>query len=87
MCFVSYNVANTVVIVQISQRLPELESLREKKCVVSYEDSLTINGTKHSTIQKAAGLSKSEDFINEVLDDAASVMNLTGKERQERNLR
>ncbi|GFU98118.1 hypothetical protein TNCV_1491401 [Trichonephila clavipes] len=32
---------------------------------------------------RAVGLSKSEDVINEVLDDAASVMNLTEKERKE----
>ncbi|GFW71145.1 hypothetical protein TNCV_91881 [Trichonephila clavipes] len=35
---------------------------------------------------RAAGLSKSEDFINEVLDDTASLMNLTEEERQERIL-
>ncbi|GFS51502.1 uncharacterized protein TNCV_549471 [Trichonephila clavipes] len=32
---------------------------------------------------RAAGLSKSEDFINEVLDDAVSVRNLTEEEPQE----
>ncbi|GFW15471.1 hypothetical protein TNCV_4656111 [Trichonephila clavipes] len=71
---------------KISQRLPGLELLPEKKGVVSYEDLLTINRTKYSTFQKAAGLLKSEDFINEVLDDAASVINLTEEERQERIL-
>ncbi|GFX63282.1 hypothetical protein TNCV_3896071 [Trichonephila clavipes] len=35
---------------------------------------------------RAAGLSNSEDFINEVLDDAASVMNLTEEEYLERIL-
>ncbi|GFT14703.1 transposable element Tcb2 transposase [Trichonephila clavipes] len=33
---------------------------------------------------EAVGLSESEDLINEVLDDAPSVMNLTEEERQER---
>ncbi|GFX69245.1 hypothetical protein TNCV_3564211 [Trichonephila clavipes] len=36
---------------------------------------------------KVSGLSKSEDFINELLDDTASVINLTEEERQERILR
>ncbi|GFW47722.1 hypothetical protein TNCV_2829121 [Trichonephila clavipes] len=76
---------------KISQRLPGLETLREKKSVVSFEDLLSINGTKYSAFQeaaRAAGLSKSEDFfINEVLNDAVSVMNLNEEERQERILR
>ncbi|GFT19276.1 uncharacterized protein TNCV_303781 [Trichonephila clavipes] len=54
-----------------SQRLSGLESLCDKKGVVSYEDLLIINGTKYSVFREAAGLEKSEDFINEVLDDAA----------------
>ncbi|GFV79819.1 hypothetical protein TNCV_1726441 [Trichonephila clavipes] len=49
MCFVSENVADMVALINycklsqetISQRLPELESLREKKSVVSYEDRIT----------------------------------------------
>ncbi|GFX22083.1 hypothetical protein TNCV_3054391 [Trichonephila clavipes] len=60
-------------------------NLCEKKGVVSYEYLLTIKGTKYSTFQeaeRAAGLSKSDDFINEVLDDAASVINITEKKRQ-----
>ncbi|GFW75378.1 hypothetical protein TNCV_4190321 [Trichonephila clavipes] len=60
-----------------------------KKSVVSYEDSLKINRSKYSAFQEAAratGLLKSEDFINEVLDDAASVINLTDEERLERIL-
>ncbi|GFW17649.1 hypothetical protein TNCV_2652061 [Trichonephila clavipes] len=75
---------------KISQRLPGLESLREKKSVVSYDYLLTINGTKCSSLQegaRAAGLSKSKDFIKEVLIDAASAMNLIEEERQERILR
>ncbi|GFT58433.1 hypothetical protein TNCV_2119281 [Trichonephila clavipes] len=54
---------------------------------MSPEDLLPIKGTKYSIFQeaaRAAGLSKSEDFVNEVLDDVASVMNLTEKERKER---
>ncbi|GFW30999.1 hypothetical protein TNCV_2940991 [Trichonephila clavipes] len=88
--FVSYNVVNTVGIVhycklseKVSQRLPRIESLREKKRVVSHEDLLTINGSKCSTFQVAArvaGLSKSQNFINEVLNDAALVINLTEEE-------
>ncbi|GFX96678.1 hypothetical protein TNCV_244651 [Trichonephila clavipes] len=35
---------------------------------------------------RAAGLSKAEIFIHEVLDDAASVMNITEKEHQEQIL-
>ncbi|GFX29533.1 mariner Mos1 transposase [Trichonephila clavipes] len=69
---------------KISQRLPELESLREKKGFVSYED-LTINGTNYTTFQEAArgaGLPISGDFIDEELDDAASVMNLTEEKLQ-----
>ncbi|GFV17270.1 hypothetical protein TNCV_5103331 [Trichonephila clavipes] len=65
-----------------------MESLREKKGGVSYEELLTISGTKYSAFQeavRAAGSSKSEDFINEVLDDAASMINLTEEEREERN--
>ncbi|GFU96288.1 hypothetical protein TNCV_88651 [Trichonephila clavipes] len=46
----------------------------------------TINGAKYSTFQGIAGLPKSEDFINEVADDAVSGMNLTVEERQERIL-
>ncbi|GFT80698.1 hypothetical protein TNCV_127421 [Trichonephila clavipes] len=71
---------------KIWQRLPELESLREKKGIVSCEDLLTINGTKQSTHQeaaRAAHLSKSKDFTNEVSDDATSVINLTEEEHQE----
>ncbi|GFU05228.1 hypothetical protein TNCV_575471 [Trichonephila clavipes] len=34
-----------------------------------------------------SGLSKSEDFISEVLDNAAAVMNLPEEDRQERILR
>ncbi|GFV50954.1 hypothetical protein TNCV_302151 [Trichonephila clavipes] len=73
----------------IAPRLLGLKSLREKKCVVSHVNSSTINGAKYSTFQRAAktaGLSKSEDFINEMLDDAASMMSLTEDEQQERNL-
>ncbi|GFT74042.1 hypothetical protein TNCV_3707771 [Trichonephila clavipes] len=44
-------------------------------------------GTKYTTLQETAGLSKSEDFINEILDDATSVMNLTVEERQDKILR
>ncbi|GFY07214.1 hypothetical protein TNCV_277611 [Trichonephila clavipes] len=61
---------------KIWQQLPGLEALLEKKGVVSYKDLLIINGTKYSHFPEAArsaGLSKSEEFINEVLDDAASV--------------
>ncbi|GFT49296.1 hypothetical protein TNCV_4582901 [Trichonephila clavipes] len=75
---------------KISQQLSGLESLSDKKGIVSYEDLLTINGTKYPTFQKAAraaGLSKSRNFINEVLDVAISVRNLTEEERQERILR
>ncbi|GFW14259.1 hypothetical protein TNCV_3548481 [Trichonephila clavipes] len=62
------------------QRSPILESLREKKGVVLIRTLNTINGTKYSNFQeaaRAAGLSKSGDFISQVLDDAASEMNLT----------
>ncbi|GFW06428.1 hypothetical protein TNCV_2187631 [Trichonephila clavipes] len=75
---------------KISQRLPGLESLHEKKCVVSYEILLKINETKYSTFQEAArtaGLSKADDFMNEMLDDADSVMSLIEEECQERILR
>ncbi|GFW70051.1 hypothetical protein TNCV_1405041 [Trichonephila clavipes] len=74
---------------KISQRLPGLEALREKKSVVSYEDILTINGTKYSTFQEvviAEGLSESADFVNEVSGDVASVLNLTEEEPQVRIL-
>ncbi|GFU78483.1 hypothetical protein TNCV_2300951 [Trichonephila clavipes] len=87
MYFVSYNVTNTVVIVyycKLSQRLPELELLHEKKDTVSYKNLFLINGTKYSTFQKAARaacLSKFEDFITEVLNDAASEVNLIEEER------
>ncbi|GFT24080.1 transposable element Tc3 transposase [Trichonephila clavipes] len=46
-----------------------------------------LNPIEHVWDMEAAGLSKSEDFINEVLDDAASVINLTEERRQERTLR
>ncbi|GFV91853.1 hypothetical protein TNCV_2975241 [Trichonephila clavipes] len=75
---------------KIAQRLPGLVSLCDKRGVVSYEDLLTINGTKYSTFQEAArvaGLLKSEDSILEALDDAALVMNLTEEEGQERLVR
>ncbi|GFW65861.1 putative RNA-directed DNA polymerase from transposon BS [Trichonephila clavipes] len=65
----------------ISER--DLMSIPESEIPESFSD--------HGVIQEAAragGLSKSEDdFINEVLDDAVSVMNLTEEERQERILR
>ncbi|GFU95091.1 hypothetical protein TNCV_4138751 [Trichonephila clavipes] len=71
----------------ILQRLPGLESLREKKGVLSYEDLLTINELNTPLSRKlqekeerAAGLSKSEEFIKEVLDDGTSVMNSTEEE-------
>ncbi|GFU65432.1 hypothetical protein TNCV_633551 [Trichonephila clavipes] len=57
-----------------------------KKCNVSYEDLLTINGIKYSVFQESAratSLSKSEDCINKVLDDAVSVMYLKAEKRQE----
>ncbi|GFY10489.1 hypothetical protein TNCV_2565171 [Trichonephila clavipes] len=37
-----------------------------------------------SPFQEAAGLSKFENFINEVLDDAASIVNSTEEQRQKR---
>ncbi|GFV96981.1 hypothetical protein TNCV_4351941 [Trichonephila clavipes] len=64
---------------KISQRLLGQESMREKNGVASYEDLLTIN---FSGICKRCKLPKSDDLINEVLDDAASAMSLAGKERQ-----
>ncbi|GFU29090.1 hypothetical protein TNCV_4836941 [Trichonephila clavipes] len=64
----------------------KLESLREKERVILYEDLCTINRTKYSTFKEAADLSKSEDFMYEVLDDTASVMNLSEEERQDRIL-
>ncbi|GFV52266.1 hypothetical protein TNCV_3197661 [Trichonephila clavipes] len=77
-CFVSFDVANTIAVVHYCKLLQKnfatiawLDSLREKKGVVSYEDLLTINGTKYLSFHipaRAAGLSKSEDFlINEVV--------------------
>ncbi|GFW69066.1 hypothetical protein TNCV_2919641 [Trichonephila clavipes] len=59
-----------------------------RKKALSHTKTLKIDGTKYSTFQEAAGLSKSEElfFINEVLDDAASVMNLTEAERKDRIL-
>ncbi|GFV41078.1 hypothetical protein TNCV_2666691 [Trichonephila clavipes] len=69
-----------------SQRLP---GLREKKEVVSYEDLLLIKGAKYSIFQeaeRAEGLSKSDDLVDEVLDDATSLMNLREKDRQEQIL-
>ncbi|GFW77915.1 hypothetical protein TNCV_3911251 [Trichonephila clavipes] len=65
---------------KILDLLPGLESLSEKKGFVSYEDLSTINRTKYPTFQEAAiatGVSKSENFIREVLENAASLMNLT----------
>ncbi|GFU62190.1 hypothetical protein TNCV_2474211 [Trichonephila clavipes] len=64
-------------------------SLQEKKSFVSYGDLLLINGTKYSTFQEAARaayLSKFENFINEMLHSAASMMNLTEEEHHERIL-
>ncbi|GFW79727.1 hypothetical protein TNCV_4361531 [Trichonephila clavipes] len=95
-CFTLYNAINMFAIVhycnllQKKSRVPELESLCEKKGVFLHEDFLAINGTKYSTFQTAAGvagLSKSEDCFNEVLNGAASEMNLNKKKRQERILR
>ncbi|GFV58741.1 hypothetical protein TNCV_3730791 [Trichonephila clavipes] len=59
----------------------------ERKLVVSYKHLLTTNGTKCSTFQEAAGLSKSGDLINEVLHNVASVMNFNEEDLQERILR
>ncbi|GFY34499.1 hypothetical protein TNCV_2821851 [Trichonephila clavipes] len=42
---------------------------------------------KGTEAARATGLSKSEDFISEVVDDAPSVKNLTEEEHQERILR
>ncbi|GFT96014.1 hypothetical protein TNCV_313071 [Trichonephila clavipes] len=42
--------------------------------------------TTPAVAASVAGLSKSEDFINEVLDDAASEMNLNEQEHREKNL-
>ncbi|GFT75310.1 hypothetical protein TNCV_967681 [Trichonephila clavipes] len=87
MCFVTYDAADTVAIVhirsflsKISSLLSGLESLRNKEGVVSYENLLTINETRYSSFQEASreratGLSKSEEFVNKGLDDAASVIN------------
>ncbi|GFU70189.1 uncharacterized protein TNCV_5057811 [Trichonephila clavipes] len=69
----------------LQKNIPGLESLKDKKGVVSYEGLLKINGTEYSAFQggaRATGGLKSEDFINEVLDDAVSVMNLTEEETQ-----
>ncbi|GFU48845.1 hypothetical protein TNCV_2024061 [Trichonephila clavipes] len=73
MYFVSCNVSNTDAkedcckfSQKISQRLFILESLNEKKDVVSYGDFLTDNGVIYSTLQEA------EVFINKVFGDAAS---------------
>ncbi|GFV87481.1 hypothetical protein TNCV_3281191 [Trichonephila clavipes] len=66
--------------------MPGLESLLEKKGVVSYEDLLNIHGTKCWTFQEATsapGLSKSENLINDVMDDVASMMNLIEEELHE----
>ncbi|GFV99896.1 hypothetical protein TNCV_5082551 [Trichonephila clavipes] len=60
MCFVSYNVANTVAIVyyrtlcqkKVSQQFPGLEYWREKKSAVFYEGLLSINITEYSTFQE-----------------------------------
>ncbi|GFW58090.1 hypothetical protein TNCV_2742361 [Trichonephila clavipes] len=72
----------------MSQLLLGLESFLGKKGIVYFEDLITINGTKYSNFQaRAAGLSKFEHFVNEALYDAASVMDLTEEERQERILR
>ncbi|GFU52461.1 hypothetical protein TNCV_2546201 [Trichonephila clavipes] len=62
MCFVSYNITNTVAKVHncklsqknIAQRLPGLESLCTKKGFVTCEVLLTINGAKYSTFQESA---------------------------------
>ncbi|GFW50263.1 hypothetical protein TNCV_4696801 [Trichonephila clavipes] len=61
--------------------------VREKKGVVSYDGLLTIKGIKYSTFQETVSLSKSEDFIDGVLDDAALVMHLIEEKSQERILR
>ncbi|GFV54250.1 hypothetical protein TNCV_3467651 [Trichonephila clavipes] len=72
--------SNTVVTVIIVRS-------RRKIGIFSYEDLLIINGNKYSTFQEAGDLSKSGDFINEVPDDAASVITLTEVKWQERILR
>ncbi|GFU05145.1 hypothetical protein TNCV_574921 [Trichonephila clavipes] len=84
MYFVSYNVPNTVAIEHYCKlSLKNVSTIawtgivsREERCCL---DLLTINGTKYSTFQEAARLSNSHDFINEMLDDAASVINVTEK--------
>ncbi|GFW75102.1 uncharacterized protein TNCV_448071 [Trichonephila clavipes] len=75
------------------------EHIPYEKLVIFFEFTLRRPGTNALVLRvfsvgnlwtgswKTAGLSKSEDFINEVLDDAASVMNLTKEERHERILR
>ncbi|GFY34498.1 hypothetical protein TNCV_2821841 [Trichonephila clavipes] len=66
------------------------ESLREKKGVAYTKTLINNQRNSNSTFQEAAratGLSKSEDFISEVVDDAPSVKNLTEEEHQERILR
>ncbi|GFU31103.1 hypothetical protein TNCV_2193071, partial [Trichonephila clavipes] len=66
------------------QGLPGLEGFSENKGVDAYEDMLTINGKTFQAAVIATGLSKPENFINEMLDNAASVENLNEEERQER---
>ncbi|GFV97702.1 hypothetical protein TNCV_2312891 [Trichonephila clavipes] len=95
MCFVSCNATNMVATMhccKLSQKniativWTGIITRKGRRCLEGVGDSLTTNGTKYSTFQKAAratGLPKSENFINEVLDDAVSFLNLTEEERQE----
>ncbi|GFX67707.1 hypothetical protein TNCV_3934481 [Trichonephila clavipes] len=97
MCFVSHNVANTVAIVHYckvpfkniatiawtgivgwEERCCLLRSLinNQRNCFLNFQE-----------FTRTAGLSKSKKFINEVMEDAVSVMNLMEVERQERILR
>ncbi|GFV04560.1 hypothetical protein TNCV_1189551 [Trichonephila clavipes] len=93
MCFVSYNAANTVAIVhycKLSQKkyrndCPDINRCVRRKALPHTKTYLAINGNKYLTFQRAAGFSISRDFIDEVLDDVTSVMNLTEEERLKAN--
>ncbi|GFU91439.1 hypothetical protein TNCV_2542071 [Trichonephila clavipes] len=67
---------------------PDLESLREKKGVVSCEDLFQATELNTELSRKLRELQVYQNLrtVIEMLDDAASVGNLTEEERQERTL-
>ncbi|GFW89005.1 hypothetical protein TNCV_2684391 [Trichonephila clavipes] len=90
-------VSNTVAIVhycQLSQKniativLAGIDAGEERRCLIRrlINNQCSFISTFHEAT-RAAGLSKSDDFINEVLDDATLLMNLSEEEDQERILR